>query len=95
MTSRKIICADGTEISLDKPISTAQAAEMIGAACLDKVTLADGVHVMLVDDLGHQRGLPVNAKATALYHERCRPGTTHQIVGNVVIVPDTDFGRGL
>lgn len=89
---RKIICADGTEITLDKPVSIAQAEELIGAACLDSVTLADGVHVMLVDDLGYQRGLPVNEKATALYMQRCRPGATHLIVGDVVIVPDSDFG---
>jgi hypothetical protein len=34
---------------------------------------------------------PVNAKATELYHQQCRPGTSHQIVGDVVIVPDEDF----
>lgn len=92
MLTRKIICADGTEIALAERITTAKAAELIGAECLDFVTLADRVHMMLVDDLGHQRGLPVNAKATALYLQRCRPGTDHQIVGNVVIVPDSDFG---
>ena len=32
-------------------------------------------------------------KANALYLERCRPGTTHYIVGDVAIVPDSDFGR--
>lgn len=35
---------------------------------------------------------PVNEKATALYHGVCRPGTTHQIVGDVAIVVDKDFG---
>jgi len=39
---------------------------------------------------------PVNVKATALYHASCIPGTTHQIVGDVVVVPDGDFaGYGL
>lgn len=33
---------------------------------------------------------PVNAKATALYHSVCRPGTTHQIVGDVIVVVDAD-----
>lgn len=40
---------------------------------------------------------PVNFKATALYHANTKPGTTHQIVGDVIIVPDDDFagpGRG-
>jgi hypothetical protein len=34
---------------------------------------------------------PVNQKATALYHAVCRPGTLHQIHGDVVIVSDRDF----
>lgn len=33
---------------------------------------------------------PVNAKATQLYHAICRPGTTHQIVGDVAIVVDAE-----
>jgi hypothetical protein len=35
---------------------------------------------------------PVNALATALYHANCRPGTTHQIVGDVYVAPDADWG---
>jgi len=34
---------------------------------------------------------PVNAEATSLYLANCKRGTTHQIVGDVVIVPDSDF----
>jgi hypothetical protein len=34
---------------------------------------------------------PVNEIATALYHANCRPGTTHQIVGDVYICLDEDF----
>ena len=65
------------------------------------------MHVMLVDDNGYEtetkataRGIelvpvralrPVNVEATRLYHLNCLPGTTHQIVGDVVIVPDEDF----
>jgi hypothetical protein len=63
--------------------------------------------VMVVDDKGYEtdpivrgntmelrptRALkPVNEKATALYHANCRPGTTHQIVGDVFIGPDSDW----
>jgi hypothetical protein len=36
---------------------------------------------------------PVNALATALYHANCRPGTTHQIVGDVYVAPDSDWAR--
>jgi hypothetical protein len=31
---------------------------------------------------------PVNQKATELYHAVCKPGTTHQIVGDVIIIHD-------
>ncbi|SCK49474.1 hypothetical protein VAR608DRAFT_4928 [Variovorax sp. HW608] len=34
---------------------------------------------------------PVNAEATRLYHTTCVPGATHQIVGDVVVVPDYDY----
>jgi hypothetical protein len=34
---------------------------------------------------------PINAQATKLYHAVCRPGTTHQIAGDVAICWDKDF----
>lgn len=34
---------------------------------------------------------PVNALATALYLANCRPGTTHQIVGDVLVTLDGDY----
>jgi len=34
---------------------------------------------------------PVNAEATKLYHGVCIPGTTHQIVGDVAIVIDSEL----
>lgn len=36
---------------------------------------------------------PVNVEATKLYHAVCVPGTTHQIVGDVIIANDADFGE--
>jgi hypothetical protein len=39
--------------------------------------------------VGHRK--PVNEEATRLYHANCLPGTTHQILGDVVVVPDHDF----
>lgn len=33
---------------------------------------------------------PVNQIATTLYRSVCKPGTTHQIVGDVVIMPDSE-----
>jgi hypothetical protein len=34
---------------------------------------------------------PVNVLATELYHANCHPGTTHVIVGDVLVCPDGDF----
>lgn len=34
---------------------------------------------------------PVNPEATKLYHGICKPGVTHEIVGDVAIVRDADF----
>lgn len=34
---------------------------------------------------------PVNVEATRLYHLNCVPGVTHQIVGDVIVLPDDDF----
>jgi hypothetical protein len=65
------------------------------------------LHVMVVDDAGWETAVvkvgeftrlepirplkPINAKATELYLRNCRPGTTHQIAGDVVVVPDEDY----
>jgi len=89
--TRKVLRANGTEIPLPGPVSTAEIAAMLGAELLDSVVLADRLHVMLVDDAGHIKGLPVNRFATMLYRQRARPGATHVIRGDVVIVPDSDY----
>jgi hypothetical protein len=89
----KVILVDGTEtIHQDKP-SIAEIMRLIDCDCLDTVTIdRKRQTVMFVDDTGMLDGKPVNAKATALYHAICRPGTVHQIHGDVVIVNDGDFG---
>lgn len=87
---RKLIRADGTEIEVGR-MSMGQIRNRLGADTLDTVMLQDRTHVMILDDMGHPKGLPVNVSATALYHEVCKPGTTHVIRGDVIIVPDEDF----
>jgi len=87
-----LIKTDGTEQEVNLPSGRQKYAEierLIGAACLDSVNLRDG-RFMMVDDLGHQQELAPNAKATALYHSVCVPGTTHQIVGDVVVVREEE-----
>ncbi|MGO4402248.1 hypothetical protein [Achromobacter sp. PAB15] len=94
MTSiRKLIRVDGTETELIGPHALCDVAQMIGASYVGAIRLADRVHVMLVDDEGHFKHLPVNDVATRLYHAVCVPGTTRPIVGDVVVVPDADYAR--
>jgi ornithine carbamoyltransferase len=89
---RKIIRTNGEEVQLDKPQSIADVEKLIGADVLDTVSLRDRVHVMLVDDLSHKKGLPINQAATELYWEKCGRPVDHVIRGDVVVVPDSDFG---
>lgn len=93
--TRKLIRTDGTEQIIDGRLSLDAISKLIGADTIDTVSLrhmGHPLHVMIVDDNGHPDDLPLNAKATALYHANCIPGTTHHIVGDVAIVPDHDFG---
>lgn len=90
MITRCIIRVDGTEIPLAKTSDIRQLSALIGADTLDTVNLRDG-SVMLVDDMGHSKNLPVNAKATKLYRSICHPGVTHQIRGDAVVTLDEDF----
>lgn len=94
--TRKLIRADGTETELVGPHAMTDLKQLIGADVLTSVWMKHmGVplHVMLVDDSGHDKGLPVNEKATSLYHANCRPGVTHENRGDVVLVPDGDFAE--
>ena len=88
----KVIRVDGTEtVHVGKP-SVKAIAMLIGCDGLDTVTLDRRRQtVMFVDDAGMLDGKPLNPKATALYHARCKPGTVHAIHGDVVIVNDGDF----
>lgn len=89
--TRKLIRADGAETELHGPHALQDVRQMIGADTLDTVSLADRVHVMLVDDEGVLKSLPVNPAATRLYQEA--RGIPYQIRGDVVIVPDSDYAR--
>lgn len=91
---RKLIRADGTVTELHGPHAMQDVKQMIGATTVGAIRLHDGVHIMLVDDDGHAKELPVNAEGTRLYHDVCVPGTTWRIVGDVVIVPDYDYASG-
>jgi hypothetical protein len=94
--SRRVIRVDGTVEQLPDRVSIAEVERLIHANTLDTVKLrhlGPPLVVMFVDDLGHAKDLPVNPTATRLYWETCRPGTVHQIRGDVVIVLDDDYGQ--
>ncbi|WP_321941615.1 hypothetical protein [Paraburkholderia tropica] len=91
--TRCLLRADGTMLDLGSPKSHDEIRTLIGCDCAltDSVMLSDRVHVMIIDDHGDQKELPVNVAATNLYLSRCAPGTRWVIRGNAVIVPDADF----
>jgi hypothetical protein len=88
----KVIRTDGTESIHQGKASVAEICRLIGCGTLDTVTIdRKRQTVMFVNDSGVLDGKPVNAKATALYHAVCKPGTVHQIHGDVVIVERPAF----
>ena len=82
-----VLRADGRVEHLPAKPTMAQARELIGADTLDGFSLRDGRY-MLLDDAGHARGLLFNKAATELYHSICKPGTTHFIVGDAVVIAE-------
>ena len=94
--TRCIIYPDGQVIHRQARIPMADITDIIcggtSVRSLSTVNLRDG-HVMLIHDMGYVLDpmLPVNPGATAAYHAVCLPGTTHEIRGIAVIVPDEDF----
>lgn len=88
---RRLIKVDDSIIELPDRVSMETIKALLGAEVLDDFTLRDGLHVCFVDDEGHCKDLPVNMTATQLYWEKCGGQRQHTIVGNVVIVPESDY----
>ena len=84
-----IIRVDGTE-ERASVAHISNVSKLIGADTMDSFNLRDG-RVVMVDDTGMIDGKPVNAAATKLYHGICRPGTVHQIHGDVAILVDGEW----
>lgn len=86
----RLIRTDGTQQVLDARPSFDEIRRLIGCDALDYVTINRRRQtLMLVDDTGVIDGKPVNAEATRRYHRICKPGTVHQVHGDVVILDDT------
>ena len=88
---REILKADGTTAPLPTPTTIADINKALEEAIPFTLCLPDGL-VMMGDDNGIAKGLPVNEAATKLYHSVCRPGTTNKVYSDVVVVFDADFG---
>lgn len=88
---RRLLKHDGNVEVLGGKMSMDQIRILLDADALDVVVLQNGM-VMLVDDNGIERGLPVNPVATEMYLRRCVPGADAKIFGDVVITLDADFG---
>jgi len=88
---RKLIRVNGDETDFEAPVSMHEICKHIGCEWIDTVNLADGVHVMIIDDTGLIDGKPLNQKATELYWQKCGGPVDHFIAGDVFITPDADF----
>lgn len=88
----KVIRTNGKETMYFAKPTIRDIEEAIHAECLDTVILdRENQQILMVDDTGMCDGKEPNPAATKLYHAICKPGTTHQIHGDVAIVNDADF----
>lgn len=80
--------ADGTKLELAAKPTLAVAQRLVGGYVeLSRGRDAAGrVCQLLCNEDGYALGLRPNLEATKLYHGACRPGTTHMIVGDVVVL---------
>lgn len=86
-----ILRTNGTEETRDERPTHHAICEAIHCDTLHPVNL--GHSTMYVDDTSALTGKEVNEKATKLYHSVCKPGTTWQIRGDVVVTRNEYFGR--
>lgn len=62
---------------------------LLKAELLDCINLHNG-HVMLIDDNGIAKGLPINRTATQIYQCTRLAPSDHEIFGDAVIMPNGD-----
>lgn len=89
-TSRRMIAIEGNQLGLNASHTVDEIADMIGTEDLSVIKLKHGM-VMLIDDAGQEKKLPINYLATAIVYGSQPYGIEREIRGDVVIAPDTDF----
>lgn len=97
---RRLIRADGTTVTFDKPQELVQIYEHLGFSELDLLNISKREKgptlFMWVDDMGLMRTplAPINVEASKLYADICQPQYRDQCIirGNVYIFPGSDTG---
>lgn len=89
---RRLVRVDGSVEELPKPVTIEGVSRLIDAQTLDVIALHDALkHVLLVDDNGYAKGLPVNTFATLLYRMQSGGKSIALVLGDCVLCPDEDF----
>lgn len=82
-----VIQSDGTERAVPGRMSLEELRKLVGGYVeLTTCMYQDKRLPLVVNEDGHSLGLPYNRKATELYLNACKPGTTHHIVGDVAVL---------
>lgn len=89
---RKLLRTDGSVMLIGGPQTSEQIKALIRCESVDSRMLDDRVHVLIFDDVGALKDLPINAAATRLYHA-AGYSLQQYIHGHAVIVPDADFAK--
>lgn len=89
-TSRRVVAIEGNQQGLSESLTMKQIGDLIAADCCSVIMLKHGM-VMIVDDAGQEKKLPINYLATAIVYGSQPYGLEREIRGDVVIAPDTDF----
>jgi hypothetical protein len=87
---RKLLRTNGTVEDFAAPVPMAGIKALLGTTSLHVISLKDGIHVMIIDDWGATKGLPVNQAATAHYWEKCGGPVDWFMRGDAFICPDSD-----
>lgn len=87
---RKLLHTDGTFLDFHKPVPMDEIRGYLGTTSLHVILLKDRIHVMIIDDFGATKELPVNQAATAHYWEKCGGPVDWFIRGDAFICPDSD-----
>lgn len=95
---RAVIRAGTNQVQLlDTPLTTIDSARKVAGLDFEieiiRLRQFGEMHFMMCDEIAYMRRVQplVNGMASELYWANCIPGTTHHILGDVVVFPASDF----